>query len=173
MIVSSELSDLSYGALILFIPKIPKIGISISLAYIISDLLTGIVDLNDLSPQVIAIGDICHCVSKNIEDRIKLDNSQFYYFDETLDRIRDKVELLCQIRVVGENKYVSMSDARNVLVEIRDFFAYGATSEDVYRFCASAIYKILSLTSKCNFNIKLNYSEHNKNFYRYYVDNWS
>lgn len=173
MIVSSELSDFSFETLKFFLPKISKIGISVSLAYIIVDLVTGIEELNELSPQVIAIGDICHCVSKDISKRIKLDNEKFYVFDNNIDTIRRDVELLCQTRVVGENKYVSLCDARNILVELRDFFLYNATSADVYRLCAAGIYKIMSISSKYYFSIKLKYNGCNEDFYNYYIEEWS
>ncbi len=94
--------------------------------------------------KVIAYGDAAAAYSKSLEDAVRYDCSPYYYIcDESM---LIELQILAQLRVVGEDKYAETSNERSLLIKWIGSLIE-CSQKDIEELCEDTIDEIIR---RCN-----------------------
>lgn len=125
------------------------IGWSIYLSWNLSQLITNAGVVNEELLKVIAYGDGSVSYAKHLENRLAYETPLYYQCNESL---LVELQLLGQLRVVGEDKYANTQNERGFLKMWIDGI-FGDTQEEVEETCRDTIEAVVRKCS--NFQVSV------------------
>ncbi|MBQ2744087.1 MAG: VWA domain-containing protein [Lachnospiraceae bacterium] len=142
--VVGDLGEGAYTAALTFaLSKCGPIGWAIGLGWSLGDLMSNTSTVNEELLKVIAYGDAGVSYRKKLENRLPYETPLYYQCNVSL---LTELQLLGQLRVVGEDKYAYAQNERGFLKMWIDGI-FGDTQEEVEETCRDTIEAVVR---KCN-----------------------
>lgn len=113
---------------------------AVELGLTLGDLVFRVGNLDTLSIKTFAYGDAAVCLSKSLLNSLEKDTDLFYILD---DNSRVKMQVLCQIRIVGENSFYETSKARPWFIEL-----YQNNQTEATELCIDHIQGVYRISKK-------------------------
>lgn len=127
-------------AYLLTISKVGTVGLALSAGWSIGDMIFNTGTINEELLKVIAYGDVAVAYSESLEDAIRYDCSPYYYIcDESM---LTELQILGQLRVVGEDKYAETSNERSFLIKWLGSLVE-CSQKDIEELCEDTIDEVI------------------------------
>lgn len=143
-----ELSDILYdvesGLLTteatLILTHTGPLGWAIYLGWTLGNLISNTGEIDEKLLGVIALGDSAKCYAENIKKELSKDTMQYYMITENTNK---ELQLLAQLRIVGEDKYAEVSNCRSKFRKWIEKKLGNCSQSDIEDYCKDEISNII------------------------------
>lgn len=141
MICENVLEGATEAGKIALVSSLGPVAWAIDLGISLGDMVFNTGEVDTLSLYTIALGDAAVCVSKSAANIVEKDTDLFYIIKEYY---MTKIEILCSLRIVGENNFYAASNARGLILKL-----FGSQS-DIEDTCKNNIKNVCKVAEKSN-----------------------
>lgn len=147
----SVCSDIKKGVSTVFFVKAlttaGPIGWAACLGWGLGDLAFGTGAIDEEVLSVIVYGNSAKCYSESIQEHLSSDTSCFYMCPEGL---KGQLQLLGQLKIVGEDKFCETANCRGSLRKFFEFILSDETQENISEYGRGNIDSIISICDNMN-----------------------
>ncbi len=144
MIAEDFGSGASNVAVTMILSKCSFFGWSIGLGWSIGDMISNVSSINQELLVVIAYGDGAVCMARNIDNYFSVigtsENNSSYYECDSM--IQPELQVLGQLRIVGEDKYAEVAGDRGIVRKAIDKLK-GYSQSNIEEYCKETIDNIV------------------------------
>lgn len=152
MIYEDVAIGVTQGGKIAIVAELGPLAWAVDLGLSLGDLMFNTGEVDELSLCTIALGDSSVCVSKEVENALITDTQLFYILT---DDIRENLEILCQLRIVGENAFCEAADTRSFILKL-----FTGSQSEIEEICRDNITTVYDKALKHGIYVNPSYNGH-------------